>query len=154
MVYLCPWQPEGWALYEMKGTQSWETGHICFDVFVLHKGRWQPLNMSTHDAPGRLSASGHFTLLSLCRIVTFQKASNIPNENVSASSPYPHSRSDFSKSFDVMLCFFIPLKYETCQFLLREMCMTTVCCRQLQLDSVSRISLWYENGLQQWLPTT
>lgn len=118
MFYLYPWQPEGRELYEIKGTGSRETGHICFDVFTSYKRRWQPLSASTHDALGHLSASGHFTFPFL-RIVTFLKKRQTSQTRMHPLHlSYPPFKITFFKLFDVRLCFgFIPLKYETCQLL-------------------------------------
>lgn len=65
VVYLYPWQPEGRASYEIKATGSQETGHICFDVFTLHKRRWQPLNVSRPPMSSSPPAATSLSLLSL-----------------------------------------------------------------------------------------
>lgn len=126
-----------------------ERWRVRFDVFILHKRRWQPLDVSTHNAPGQLPASSHFTFPSLSCIVTFQKkASDIPNnEKASAVSPRSRPGSDPPSSlktcFVVFVCFFFlfswNMKLVSC--FERLMCLTKVHCRRL--DPVSEMSLWY-----------
>lgn len=107
------------ALHKVKGTVGRETGHICFDVFTLHKRRWQPLSASTHDAPG------HFTFPSLYRIVTFfqkalKKYPQMRMHPLHLSHPFIPDQILPALWCHALFCFlFIPLKYETCQFLLK-----------------------------------
>ena len=105
MVYPYPWQPEGRASYEIKATGGRETGHIYFDVFTSHERRWQPPNVSTHDALGQLPASVHFTSPSLSpAFVTFQKASKVPKREYIRLIPVP-SDSSLMSGFVVFYSF-------------------------------------------------
>ena len=102
MVYPYPWQPEGRASYEIKATGGRETGHIYFDVFTSHERRWQPPNVSTHDALGQLPASVHFTSPSLSRICDISKSIKSPKTRI--HPPHPCTLRFF---FDVRLCCFL-----------------------------------------------
>lgn len=108
VVYLYPWQPEGRASYEIKATGSQETGHICFDVFTLHKRRWQPLNVSRLPMSSSPPAATSLSLVSLSgsdiskSITRPQKKQK--QECILSSSLHAHSRSDFFELFDVTLC--------------------------------------------------
>lgn len=95
--------PRGRALYKMKGSR--ETGNICFDDFTLHKRMWQPLNVSTHNTPGHLSASGHFTFPSLLQHCDISKSLRNPKPERICYISVPSLKIRFSEPFVFDLIF-------------------------------------------------
>ena len=147
VAYGLPVSMATWRQSEIKGTGSRETGHICFDVFTLHKRRRQPLSVSTHDALGHLSASGHFALpFSLSRIVTvFKKRQTSQTRMRPLHFSMPSIQDQILRALwcHALFCFvFVPLEIWNSPVSLKDV-RDRSSLWQLQLESVSRISLWY-----------
>lgn len=100
---LYPWQPESRALNMMKGTESVDTGHFCFDVFTLHEKRMAAIECVYPwclGTPHLLAA----TSLALLSPVTFSKSAR-------QSGLHPPHLSTFkrSDSWSSFMMFFVCL---------------------------------------------